>query len=155
MRLRNLSAVLSILLAFALAPEPIVAQQLSSGRVTLIVPVPPGGIADAVARIVGHGLSELWGKAVIVENRPGGYYGLGIRAAAGAAPDGMTLLVIPDATVTANPHMFSNLTYNWERDLTPIAPLSGINPVLSVNANVPATTVKELIALAKAKPNTL
>jgi tripartite-type tricarboxylate transporter receptor subunit TctC len=155
MWLRNLSTIFSILLAFALASEPLAAQQLPPGRVTLIVPVPAGGIADAIARVVGQGLSELWARPVIVENRPGGNYGVGIRAAAGAAPDGLTLLVVPDSTITANPHMFSNLIYNWERDLTPIAPLCGINPVLTVNANVPVKTVQELIALAKAKPNTL
>jgi tripartite-type tricarboxylate transporter receptor subunit TctC len=155
MLMRTPSAVLAILLAQALAPAQLAAQEMPTGRVTLIVPVPAGGVTDAMARIVGQGLSDLWSRPVIVENRPGGNYGVGIRAAANAAPDGLTLLVIPDSTVTANPHMFSNLNYNWEKDLTPIAPLCGINPVLAVNANVPVKTVQELIALAKSKPNTL
>ena len=155
MWIRNLLTMVPVLLALALGAAPLAAQDMPQGRVTLIVPVPAGGITDAIARIVGQGLSELWARTVIVENRPGGNYSVGIRAAANAAPDGLTLLVIPDSTVTANPHMFSNLNYNWEKDLTPIAPLCGVNPVLAVNANVPAKTVQELIALAKSKPNTM
>ncbi len=155
MRLRNLCRILPLLFAVASMSAPVVAQELPPGRVTLIVPVPAGGISDAIARIVGQGLSEIWSRTVVVENRPGGNYGVGIRAAASAAPDGLTLLVVPDSTITANPHMFTNLNYNWEKELTPIAPLCGVNPVLTVNASVPATSVQELIALAKAKPNTL
>jgi tripartite-type tricarboxylate transporter receptor subunit TctC len=155
MRLRNLCLVLAMLLTVTSSPVPVAAQGLPPGRVTLIVPVPAGGISDAIARVVGQGLSELWSRTVVVENRPGGNYGVGIRAASAAAPDGLTLLVVPDSTITANPHMFTNLNYNWERDLTPIAPLCGVNPVLTVHASVPATNLQELIALAKAKPNTL
>jgi tripartite-type tricarboxylate transporter receptor subunit TctC len=156
MRVSPLAATLATAVAMAASPAlPAAAQTFPSGPVKLIVPVPAGGVTDAMARVVGQGLSDIWGKPVVVDNRPGGNYGVGVQATASAPPDGLTLAVIPDSTVTANPSLFAKLSYDPDRDLTPITPLCRITPVLVINAAVPAQSVKELIALAKSKPGGL
>jgi len=131
------------------------AQAYPSGPVKLIVPVPAGGVTDTMARIVAQRLTEAWGHPVVVDNRPGGNYAVGAQAVARAPADGLTLLVAPDSTVTANPHLFSKLPYDPVKDLTPIIVLCRITPVLVVNPSLDAKSVPELIALAKAKPGSL
>jgi len=108
------------------------AQTYPSGTVKLIVPVPAGGVTDTMARIVAQRLTEAWGQPVVVDNRPGGNYAVGAQAVARSPADGLTLLVAPDSTVTANPHLFSKLPYD-----------------------LPVHSVQELIALAKNEPGTL
>src|SRR5882724_11837305 len=95
------------------------AQTYPSGPVKLIVPVPAGGVTDTMARIVAQRLTEAWGQPVVVDNRPGGNYAVGAQAVAKSPPDGLTLLVAPDSTVTANPHLFSKLPYDPLKELTP------------------------------------
>jgi tripartite-type tricarboxylate transporter receptor subunit TctC len=131
------------------------AQAYPSGPVKLIVPVPAGGVTDTMARIVAQRLTEAWGHAVVVDNRPGGNYAVGAQAVARSPADGLTLLVAPDSTVTANPHLFSKLPYDPVKDLTPIIVLCRITPVLVVNPSLDAKSVPELIALAKARPGSL
>jgi tripartite-type tricarboxylate transporter receptor subunit TctC len=131
------------------------AESYPSGPVKLIVPVPAGGVTDTMARIVAQRLTELWGQPVVVDNRPGGNYAVGAQAVAKSPPDGLTLLVAPDSTVTANPNLFSRLPYDPLKDLTPISVLCRITPVLVINPSLPAHSVQELIALAKAKPGSL
>jgi tripartite-type tricarboxylate transporter receptor subunit TctC len=139
----------------AVASVPAGAQTFPSGTVKLIVPVPAGGVTDTMARIVAQRLTEAWGQPVVVDNRPGGNYAVGAQAVARSPADGLTLLVAPDSTVTANPHLFSKLPYDPVKDLTPIIVLCRITPVLVINQSLPAKTVSELIALAKAKPGSL
>lgn len=131
------------------------AQAHPSGPVKLIVPVPAGGVTDTMARIVAQRLTEAWGHPVVVDNRPGGNYAVGAQTVARSPADGLTLLVAPDSTVTANPHLFSKLPYDPVKDLTPIIVLCRITPVLVVNPSLDAKSVPELIALAKAKPGSL
>lgn len=131
------------------------AQTYPGGPVKLIVPVPAGGVTDTMARIVAQRLTEAWGHPVVVDNRPGGNYAVGAQAVARSPADGLTLLVAPDSTVTANPHLFSKLPYDPVKDLTPIIVLCRITPVLVVNPSLDAKSVPELIALAKAKPGSL
>ena len=131
------------------------AQAYPSGPVKLIVPVPAGGVTDTMARIVAQRLTEAWGHPVVVDNRPGGNYAVGAQAVARSPADGLTLLVAPDSTVTANPHLFSKLPYDPVKDLTPIIVLCRITPVLVINPSLDAKSVPELIALAKAKPGSL
>jgi tripartite-type tricarboxylate transporter receptor subunit TctC len=131
------------------------AESYPSGPVKLIVPVPAGGVTDTMARIVAQRLTELWGQPVVVDNRPGGNYAVGAQAVAKSPPDGLTLLVAPDSTVTANPNLFSKLPYDPLKDLTPISVLCRITPVLVINPSLPVHSVQELIALAKAKPGSL
>jgi tripartite-type tricarboxylate transporter receptor subunit TctC len=131
------------------------AQTFPSGTVKLIVPVPPGGVTDIMARTVAQRLTESWGQPVVVDNRPGGNYAVGAQAVARAPADGLTLMVAPDSTVTANPHLFSKLPYDAAKDFTPIVVLCRITPVLVINPSLAAHNVQELIALAKAKPGSL
>lgn len=131
------------------------AQTYPGGPVKLIVPVPAGGVTDTMARIVAQRLTEAWGHPVVVDNRPGGNYAVGAQTVARSPADGLTLLVAPDSTVTANPHLFSKLPYDPVKDLTPIIVLCRITPVLVVNPSLDAKSVPELIALAKAKPGSL
>src|SRR5215475_5876399 len=126
------------------------AQTYPSATVKLIVPVPAGGVTDTMARIVAQRLTEAWGQPVVVDNRPGGNYAVGAQAVAKSPADGLTLLVAPDSTVTANPHLFSKLPYDPVKDLTPIIVLCRITPVLVINPTLAVQTVQELIALAAA-----
>ena len=118
------------------------------------MPTSPGGVTDTMARIVAQRLTEALNQTVIVDNRAGGNGSVGAIAVAHAPTDGLTLLVTSDATITANPSLSSKLGYS-AKDFTPIIVLCRGTPVLVVNAAVPANNVKELIALAKAKPGTL
>ena len=120
----------------------------------LIVPTSPGGVTDTMARIVAQRLTDQLGQTVIVDNRAGGNGSVGAIAVAHAPPDGLTLLVTSDATITANPSLSSKLPYS-AKDFTPIIVLCRGTPMLVVNSSVPANSVKELIALAKAKPGAL
>ena len=122
----------------AIASGPAGAQTFPSGTVKLIVPVPAGGVTDTMARIVAQRLTEAWGQPVVVDNRPGGNYAVGAQAVARSPADGLTLLVAPDSTVTANPHLFSKLPYDPVKDLTPISVLCRITPVLVINPSLPA-----------------
>jgi tripartite-type tricarboxylate transporter receptor subunit TctC len=98
--------------AFVACAATATAQSYPSGPVKLIVPVPAGGVTDVMARVVGQRLQEMWGQTVIVENRPGGNSGVGAQAVARSPADGLTLLVAPDSTFTANPALFSKLIYD-------------------------------------------
>lgn len=131
-----------------------VAQSYPTGPVKFVVPVPAGGVTDTMARIVAQRLTELWGQSVIVDNRPGGNYGIGAQAVARSPADGYTLLVAPDSTFTANPALSSKLGYTAQ-EFTPVMVLCRASPVLVVHPSVQANNVKELVALAKAQPGKL
>src|SRR5207302_3681977 len=148
------AAAMAALMGAAICATPVAAQPYPNAGVKLIVPVPAGGVTDTMARIVAQRLSEMWGQSVIVDNRPGGNYGIGAQAVSRAPADGYTLLVAPDSTFTANPALFSKLNYD-PKEFTPIMVLCRGSPVLVVNSSVPANSVQELIALAKAQPDRL
>jgi tripartite-type tricarboxylate transporter receptor subunit TctC len=130
------------------------AENYPSGPVKLIVPVPAGGVTDVMARIVGQRLQEMWGQPVVVENRPGGNSGVGALAVERSPADGLTLLVAPDSTFTANPALFSKLIYEPD-GFTPISVLCRGTPMLMVHPSLPVKTVSDLIAYAKANPGKL
>ena len=130
------------------------AQSYPSGPVRLIVPLPPGGVTDVMARVVGQRLQEMWGQTVVVENKAGGNYGVGAQTVERSAHDGLTLLVAPDSTFTANPALFSKLIYDPDA-FTPISLLCRGTPMLIVHPSVPANTVSELVTYAKANPGKL
>jgi tripartite-type tricarboxylate transporter receptor subunit TctC len=145
------SVVCAAIVMFATAVS---AQSFPSGPVRLIVPLPAGGVTDLMARIVGKHLQEMWGQAVVVENRPGGNTGVGTRDVEQSPPDGLTLLVAPDSTFTANPALFSKLIYD-PSDFTPISVLCRGTPMLMVNPSLPVKTVPELVSYTKANPGKL
>ncbi len=130
------------------------AQNYPTAPVKLIVPVPAGGVTDVMARVIGQRLQEMWGQTVVVENRPGGNYGVGTQAVERSPPDGLTLLVAPDSTFTANPALFSKLIYD-PNGVTPISVLCRGTPMLMVHPSLPVKSVPELIAYAKTNPGKL
>lgn len=140
--------------AILMAASPVAAKDYPSASVRLLVPVPAGGVTDAMARLVAERLNEMWDQPVVVENRPGGNYGVAASAVARAPADGYTLLVAPDSTFTANPHLASKLNYSVD-EFTPIIVLCRATPMLVINSSLEAKSVKELIELAKAKPGSL
>jgi tripartite-type tricarboxylate transporter receptor subunit TctC len=142
------------LLIGAVIAAPASAQTYPNTNVKFIVPVPAGGVTDTMARIVAQRLTEMWGQPVVVDNRPGGNYGVGAQAVSRSPADGYTLLVAPDSTFTANPALFSKLPYD-PKEFTPIMVLCRASPVLVVGASVAARNVQDLIALAKSQPGKL
>jgi tripartite-type tricarboxylate transporter receptor subunit TctC len=148
-------AVLAVTTACAAAAVEAVAQNVYPQRpIRLIVPVAPGGGTDFTARLLGQRLGESLGQQIIVDNRAGAAGNIGVELAAKAAPDGYTL-VMPITSFPINPHLYSKLPFDPVKDFSPVV-LAAMAPLfLVVNPSVQATTVGELIALAKAKPGQL
>jgi len=120
----------------------------------LIVPFAPGGGLDISARLIGHKLTEKWGQNVVVDTRPGAATILGTEIASKAAPDGYTILMIT-TTFAINPGLYAKLPYDAGRDFSPVTQLNSQPNVVVVTPSFPGKSVKDLIALAKAKPGTL
>ncbi|MEW6451219.1 MAG: tripartite tricarboxylate transporter substrate binding protein [Pseudomonadota bacterium] len=123
--------------------------------VRIVVPSSPGGVTDILARVIGNGLSQVWGQPVVIDNRPGADGQLGLDTVAKSPGDGYTLLVSSDASFTAGPHLHKEQRYDTRKDFTPIMALGDITPVLNVPASLPVYSVTDLIALAKSKPGQL
>ena len=121
----------------------------------LVVSFPPGGSADFQARILGTKLSEQLGQQFIIDNRPGGSGVVALETVAKSAPNGYTLLLGPMSGLTMNPAIFSKLPYDSVRDFVPISLTSRVTLALAASPSLPANSVKELIALAKASPGKL
>jgi tripartite-type tricarboxylate transporter receptor subunit TctC len=119
--------------------------------IRMIVPFPPGGPADTMARIVGQTMSEHWGQAVVIENRPGGNTAIGAELVAKSAPDGYTLFVAMDVTMVTNPLIAKNLPYDPAKDFAPVSLLLKDISLITVRDDGPAT-LADLIARAKANP---
>jgi len=122
--------------------------------ITLVVPYPPGGSSDNVARPVAPKLAELLGQNVVIENRGGAGGSIGAALVAQAKPDGYTLLVFPTAVMTISPHMM-RLPYDPAKDFTPVAMLGVSDGVMAMHPRVPARTMPEFLAYARANPGKL
>jgi len=131
------------------------AQSYPHKPVRIVLPFSPGGATDILARIMGQTLSGAWGQSVIVDNRPGAGGAIAGSIVAKANPDGYTLYMPSGTIITANPHIYPKLAYNPEKDLMPISNLASSPQVIVVQPDFAARTVKELIALAKAKPRAI
>jgi len=134
--------------ALAQAPYP-------ASAIHIIVPFTPGGSTDILARALGQALNSAWKQAVIIDNKPGAGGSIGAEAAARSAPDGYTLLMGHIGTLAVNPTLYTKLRYDPLKDFAPVALVAMVPNVLVVNPAVPAHSVRELIALAKAKPGAL
>jgi tripartite-type tricarboxylate transporter receptor subunit TctC len=138
--------------AASLALPSVMAQNLPSGAVRIIVGFPPGGGTDALARVVGQKLSVMWGNAVVIENKAGAAGVIAADYVAKQASDGNTLLMAHINSHALAPAMGIKLNYNAQTDFVPIS-MVGVTPnVLICNADQPAKTVKDLVALCKARP---
>ena len=131
------------------------AQAWPNRPVKLILPFAAAGAADVVARITMGKVSEQTGQQFVIENRTGASGNIGTEAAAHAAPDGYTFLVGSPGTMAINPHFFSKLPYDALKDFVPVVHVARFPQVVAVNNDVPAKTLQELIALAKAEPGKL
>jgi tripartite-type tricarboxylate transporter receptor subunit TctC len=139
-----------------LAAAPAAAQDDYPTRaIHLIIPFPAGGPSDIAARILGQKMTDDWGQPVIVENRPGANTIIGAQIVAKAAPDGYTLLMAIDSTLVMNQFLYKSLPYDPFNDFAPITPTVKSMSLLAVPAATGPTTVKELIARAKAAPGKL
>ena len=136
---------------FPLAARSVRAQAYPARPVRVVVPVAAGGLNDVSARLITQWLSEHLGQQFFVENRPGAGTNLGTETVLRAAPDGYTLL-IAGSNAAINATVFANLPFNFIRDTVPIASIDRVPQLMQVNPSVPAKTVPEFIAYAKANP---
>jgi tripartite-type tricarboxylate transporter receptor subunit TctC len=139
---------------FCLAPLSALAQAFPERPVRIIVPLTPGGSPDTIARAIAQGLSGVWSQPAVVENRTGGSQNIGSDIVAKSAPDGYTWLLAPDNVFSVNPYL-GKQPFDPLNDLVPVTQVARIQFLLVVNADLPAKSVAELIALAKAKPGEL
>jgi tripartite-type tricarboxylate transporter receptor subunit TctC len=147
--LRRIIGVFCLLMGGA---GPTVAQTYPVKPVRVIVPFPPGGAADIVARAITQEMGRAWGAQVVVDNRAGAGGLIGAEQAARAAPDGYTLLFASASPMTVSPHLAAKPPYHPLRDFTPIV-LIGFSPnLIVVHPSLPARSMKEMIALARARP---
>ena len=147
--------LLFALFAILAAPLAVQAQDYPSRPVRIVVPYPPGGNTDIVARLMADQLGKLWGKPVLVENRAGAGGTIGTDYVAKAAPDGYTLQLAALATNATAPAVYPKLPYDPTKDFAYIAPLTFTSNVLVVNAKLPVSSLKDLIAYARANKGKL
>ncbi|MBL8386074.1 MAG: tripartite tricarboxylate transporter substrate binding protein [Burkholderiales bacterium] len=146
-----------ILLATCLAAFAVLvhAQDFPARAVRVVVPYPPGGGVDGLARPLAERLSRLWNQPVVVDNRAGAATQIGGDAVAKAAPDGHTLLLTTDSTITSNPHLYPKMPFDPIRDLAPVTQLIDLHQMVVAHPSVGASSMQELVALARAKPGAL
>ena len=151
---RIILAVAWFVLPFA-ASSTVWAQEAYPSRpIRLIVPYPPGGVGDAVARMISGGWSAALKQPIVIDNRGGAGSNIGLDAVAKSAPDGYTIGLF-DTALVVNPSLYPSMTFDAQRDLAPISVIARGPLVLVVNPAFPAKDVGELIALAKAKPGSI
>ena len=151
----NLTTILRVALALAMfGMAGASAADYPDRPIRLIVPYPPGGGADISARIISQHLAQALGKPVVTENKPGGAANIGTEIVAHAAPDGYTLLLASLAT-SVNVSLFEKLPFDTLKDFEPVSLFVTVPLMVTVNPGVPAKSIKDLIALAKAKPGML
>jgi tripartite-type tricarboxylate transporter receptor subunit TctC len=131
------------------------AQGFPERPVRIIVPLPPGGSPDTIARSLAQGLQGVWSQPVVVENRLGGSQNIGADVVAKSAPDGYTWLLAPDNVFVTNPYLAKASSFDPLTDLAPVTLLARIQFLLVVHPSVPAKSVGELVAYAKAHPGEL
>ncbi len=151
----NAGWLLAVVTAFAIAQSATVAAQAYPTKpIRFIVGFPPGGATEFIARLIGQKLTQSMGQQVIIDNRPGAAGNLGIELAARAAPDGYTLLLVAP-NITISPSLYKKLAYDTMKDFAPIARVAAVPMVIVTPGNLPTPTLKDFIALAKAKPGQL
>jgi tripartite-type tricarboxylate transporter receptor subunit TctC len=146
--LKTLTLLSIVLSAFGLQAH---GQNYPRSPIRIVVPFPPGGGTDVLARLLGQKLNESWGQPVVTDNRAGANGTIGAALVAKAPADGYTLLLVPSG-FAANPSMYPRLPFDAEKDFASITQLAASPLLVVVHPSLPATTIKGLIALAKAQP---
>jgi len=149
---RILFAAVWLIAAPAFAAD---AQSYPNKPIRIIVPFPPGGISDVMSRVFGQKFTDAWNQPVIVENRAGAGGNIGTEIVAKSPPDGYTLVMGSIGTHAVNVSLFSKLPYDPVRDFAPVALVIEADGLLVLHPSVPVKTVKDLIALARARPGQL
>ena len=144
----------AVLLLVAFGTNAVLAQTYPSKTVRMVLTMPPGPSLDAIARLIAAKLTEAWKQPVVVENRPGAGGNVGAVAVAKAEPDGYTFL-IPTTGIAISPSIYRRLPYDPLKDLVPVSQIYKLSFVMVVHPDVPAKTVAELVAYAKANPGRL
>jgi tripartite-type tricarboxylate transporter receptor subunit TctC len=145
---------LLVLALLALLHVPALAQQWPAKTVRLLIPYPPGGSAEILARPIAQKLTELWGQPVVLDFRPGAGGTIATEVTAKAAPDGYTIIMVL-AAHAINHSLYAKLPYDTLRDFAPVTLAASLPLIVVTPPSVPANSIKELIALGKAKPGTL
>ncbi len=135
--------------ALALSVAPWTFAQYPARPIHLIVPIPPGGAPDIAARVLGQRLSEQMGEPVVVENRVGSNGNIATELVARAAPDGYTLGLVADSQIAINPHLYSKMSFDTLRDLTPVSSVASNQFVLAINPSLPVTSFPGFIEYAR------
>ena len=152
LRIGSISCCVSVLAAVA---QPAWAQDWPAKPVRWIVPFPPGGGVDITTRTLAASVGPRIGQQVVIDNRGGANGNIGTELAAKAPPDGYTLLMATTGNIVINPHIYGKLAFDPVKDLLPVTPVVDVINVLVVHPSLPARSVKEFVALAKARPNEL
>jgi tripartite-type tricarboxylate transporter receptor subunit TctC len=146
-------AIAALALAcFAAAAQ---AQSWPTKQARIVVPYPPGGGIDILARQLADHFQSRWGQPVVVENKPGGSTIIGVDNVAKASADGHSILMTTDASFSINPHLFRKLPYDAQNDFIPVTNLILLQQLLVAHPSLPANSLAELISLAKQKPGTI
>jgi tripartite-type tricarboxylate transporter receptor subunit TctC len=145
-------AIAAMLTAPAMAQE---AESFPNRSIRIVVPFPAGGPSDVLARLIGQKMTEDWGQPVVIENRPGANTVLGAQQVVKAAPDGYTLLMAIDSTLTMNQYLYRTPPYDPFNDFVPVTLVAKTLQILMVNAASEVKTVSDLVAKAKAAPGKL
>lgn len=152
--LSHIALVLAVAL-FLVTSGNALAQSYPTKTVKIVIPFPPGGISDVLGRVIGQKLSEVWGQPVVIENRPGAGTTIAADYIAKSPPDGYTLYYIDITTHSINASLYKKLPYDSIKDFAPVMLVTSTPLMLVLHPSVPAKSVRELIALAKAKPGQL
>lgn len=144
-----------IVCAVALAPVRAFPQQYPTKPIRLIVPLAPGGPSDILARSMAQAIAPALGQSIVVDNRTGAGGTIGVDIAAKSPPDGYTMLLVAVATYTINANLYPKLPYDARKDLTPVTILAGAPYILTAHPSLPVKSLRDLIALAKARPRDL
>jgi len=150
--MRYLLSSIALAASATLVPWAAHAQGYPNKPIRMIVPFPPGGGVDFVGRVVGQKLAERIGQQVAIDNRAGANGIVGLQALMAAPPDGYTIAAVSAGPLAINPHLYAKLPYDTLRDFTPIANMINFPLMLVAHPSLPVKNVKELVALAKARP---
>jgi tripartite-type tricarboxylate transporter receptor subunit TctC len=153
-KITSLVLAIASLMASPLVGAQSAAQSFPNKPIRFVVPFPPGGGNDILARALAPKMSEILGQQVVIDNRAGAGGNIGADFVAKSPPDGYTI-VIASNQVTMNPWIYSKLPFDIAKDFSPIAQIASVPMLLAINPEVPAKNLKEFIALAKAKPGSL
>jgi tripartite-type tricarboxylate transporter receptor subunit TctC len=148
--LRPIRIAVAAVVALAALTAAAAADTWPNRPIRLVIPYPPGGAVDLIARLYGQGLSTRLGQPVVIENKPGSGGNLASDLVAKAAPDGYTLLHGSDNVFMSNPHIYAKMPFDPFKDLAPVSSLSSNQLVLAIHPSVKANTLKEFVELAKA-----